>query len=130
MVLGPEIDPAVRNREPAAAVEVSLQRAGVSCDKGMERGQLRLSDLGEEDSLRGHLLPGLDPVGVPRELRGTAFAFTYSDRQALADIVKKHTSPRSLAVTTRRFEETGLTVPSKLRSDLTGIGSLQSHAVT
>ena len=28
------------------------------------------ANLGDDDALRGHLLPGLNPLGVPRELRG------------------------------------------------------------
>ena len=46
------------------------------------------ANLGEADALRGHLLPGLEPLGVPRELRGTAVTFKYGDRaafQALLD---------------------------------------------
>lgn len=40
------------------------------------------ANLGADDALRGHLLPGLAPLGVPRELRGTAVAFNYGDRAA------------------------------------------------
>lgn len=45
------------------------------------------ANLGQEDSLRGHLLPGLEPLGVPRELRGTALTFRYNDREAFRRIV-------------------------------------------
>jgi len=48
------------------------------------------ANLGETDSLRGHLLPGLDPIGVPRELRGTCFPFTFNNRQALQAIMAEH----------------------------------------
>lgn len=48
------------------------------------------ANLGEEDALRGHLLPGLDPLGVPRELRGTATPFTYNDRDAFQAILDAH----------------------------------------
>jgi glutamate-1-semialdehyde 2,1-aminomutase len=48
------------------------------------------ANLGADDSLRGHLLPGLDPLGVPRELRGTAFTFTYNNREQLRKIVAEH----------------------------------------
>jgi glutamate-1-semialdehyde 2,1-aminomutase len=34
------------------------------------------------DALDGHLLPGLKPSGVPRELAGTAFPFRYNDMDA------------------------------------------------
>lgn len=37
------------------------------------------ANLGDSQSLDGHLLPGLQPAGVPRELRGTAFTFKYND---------------------------------------------------
>jgi len=48
------------------------------------------ANLGEHDALRGHHLPGLDPLGVPRELRDTLFTFTYNDREALQKIVDEH----------------------------------------
>lgn len=47
------------------------------------------ANLGENDSLRGHLLPGLEPRGVPGELRGTARAFAYNDREALDTICRE-----------------------------------------
>jgi len=47
-------------------------------------------NLGEEDALRGHLLPGLDPLGVPRELRGTAFTFTYNNLDEFREILERH----------------------------------------
>jgi len=37
------------------------------------------ANLGETDALNGHLLPGLEPKGVPRELKGTAVPFKYND---------------------------------------------------
>jgi glutamate-1-semialdehyde 2,1-aminomutase len=37
------------------------------------------ANLGEDDALDGHLLPGLEPRGVPRELGGTALPFRYND---------------------------------------------------
>ncbi len=41
------------------------------------------ANLGETDALNGHLLPGLEPTGVPRELKGTAVPFKYNDLAAL-----------------------------------------------
>lgn len=37
------------------------------------------ANLGDNAALDGHLLPGLEPLGVPRELRGTAQGFAYND---------------------------------------------------
>ena len=48
------------------------------------------ANLGESDGLRGHLLPGLSPLGVPRELRGTTLTFTYNNKEELTDIIEQH----------------------------------------
>jgi glutamate-1-semialdehyde 2,1-aminomutase len=37
------------------------------------------ANLGDDAALDGHLLPGLQPLGVPRELAGTAMPFRYND---------------------------------------------------
>lgn len=41
------------------------------------------ANLGDESRLDGHLLPGLDPKGVPKDLGGTAVPFPYNDLEAL-----------------------------------------------
>jgi len=45
------------------------------------------ANLGEDSALDGHLLPGLEPRGVPRGLRGTAHPFAFNDLAALAEIM-------------------------------------------
>jgi glutamate-1-semialdehyde 2,1-aminomutase len=45
------------------------------------------ANLGADDSLAGHLLPGLDPKGVPKALRGVVHPFNYNDLAALESIV-------------------------------------------
>ncbi|MBI5773856.1 MAG: aminotransferase class III-fold pyridoxal phosphate-dependent enzyme [Verrucomicrobia bacterium] len=40
------------------------------------------ANLGSTTALEGHLLPGLEPHGVPRELAGTAVPFKYNDPAA------------------------------------------------
>lgn len=47
------------------------------------------SNLSSEKNLDGHLLPGLEPRGVPRVLRETALPFKYNDSKALENILKK-----------------------------------------
>ena len=44
-------------------------------------------NLGENDALAGHLLPGLEPAGVPSGLRGSTIPFTYNNFEELLDIV-------------------------------------------
>lgn len=46
------------------------------------------ANLGESDALRGHLLPGLDPRGVPAALRDTTQAFAYGDLEAFTRILE------------------------------------------
>ena len=40
------------------------------------------ANLGDQAALDGHLLPGLQPLGVPRELAGTAVPFRYNDMES------------------------------------------------
>ena len=46
------------------------------------------ANLGEDDSLNGHLIPGLEPNGVPRELRGTSVPFQFNKLDQLKDILE------------------------------------------
>lgn len=48
------------------------------------------ANLGDEQNLAGHLLPGLDPAGVPQVLSGTTLPFNYNNFQELLDLVNKH----------------------------------------
>jgi glutamate-1-semialdehyde 2,1-aminomutase len=48
------------------------------------------ANLGSTDALNGHLLPGLDPDGVPASLRGTAFPFRYNQIAELEAIIAAH----------------------------------------
>lgn len=45
------------------------------------------ANLGDSAGLDGHLLPGLDPAGVPRDLAGSVFPFAYNDLEALKSLV-------------------------------------------
>ncbi len=46
------------------------------------------ANLGNEEKLAGHLLPGLSPNGVPQSLRGSVFPFSYNDYDRLEDLVR------------------------------------------
>ncbi|UCF14545.1 MAG: aminotransferase class III-fold pyridoxal phosphate-dependent enzyme [Phycisphaerales bacterium] len=47
------------------------------------------ANLGTENALGEHLLPGLDPAGVPRALAGTALPFRYNHIEELQAIVEQ-----------------------------------------
>lgn len=45
------------------------------------------ANLGDEENLAGHLLPGLEPNGVPQNLRGSVVPFRYNDLAGLKALV-------------------------------------------
>ncbi len=47
------------------------------------------ANLGDDAALDGHLLPGLQPLGVPRELAGTAVPFRYNDPASFQAAIQK-----------------------------------------
>lgn len=48
------------------------------------------ANLNNSSGLNDHLIPGLDPNGVPRALEGTAIPFYYNDLKGLEKIVAEH----------------------------------------
>jgi glutamate-1-semialdehyde 2,1-aminomutase len=48
------------------------------------------ANLARGNNLDGHLLPGLEPAGVPRVLAGTSFPFRYNHAEELERIVKEN----------------------------------------
>lgn len=50
------------------------------------------ANLADDKALDGHLLPGLEPKGVPRSLKGTMIPFNYNDTDTFLALIKKHKS--------------------------------------
>lgn len=48
------------------------------------------ANLGDEKTLAGHLLPGLEPTGIPNSLRNTIYPFNYNRFDQLQDLVSLH----------------------------------------
>lgn len=48
------------------------------------------ANLADDKSLDGHLLSGLEPKGVPRELKGTAIPFRYNNIEEFKKIISKN----------------------------------------
>ena len=78
------------------AVAIRIARAFTGRDKIALCGYHGWSDwylaanLSEDDALNGHLLTGLEPVGVPRALAGTVVPFRYNQIEQLEAIVAEH----------------------------------------
>lgn len=85
-----------RSGGEANAVAIRIARAASGRDKVAVCGYHGWHDwylsanLGDDESLAGHLLPGLDPKGVPKNLRGTVFPFNYNNYEELEDLVNTH----------------------------------------
>jgi glutamate-1-semialdehyde 2,1-aminomutase len=47
------------------------------------------ANLSDQTGLDGHLLPGLEPKGVPQNLKGTVFPFSYNDLDSLKKIIEE-----------------------------------------
>lgn len=48
------------------------------------------ANLASDKALDGHLLPGLEPKGVPRSLKGLSIPFRYNDIESFLNLVKKN----------------------------------------
>ena len=48
------------------------------------------SNIGDNDNLKDHLLPGLEANGVPKELKNTTFPFHYNDLDGLKKIISEN----------------------------------------
>lgn len=85
-----------RSGGEANAIAIRIARAASGKDKVAICGYHGWHDwylsanLGDEQNLAGHLLPGLDAAGVPQNLKGTVFPFNYNNFQELLDLVNKH----------------------------------------
>jgi len=80
----------------AMAIAARIARASTGRDKIAFCGYHGWHDwylaanLSEEKALDGHLLPGLDPAGVPRGLAGTMLPFNYDRLDELEAIFAEH----------------------------------------
>ena len=85
-----------RSGGEANAIAIRIARAASGKDKVAICGYHGWHDwylsanLGDDKSLDGHLLPGLEPNGVPKSLRGTVFPFNYNNFTELDALVNTH----------------------------------------
>ena len=94
------------------AIAVRIARAYTGKDKIAICGYHGWSDwylaanLSADGALDGHLLPGLEPIGVPRALAGTALTFRYNQIEQLEAIIAEHRdSLGAIAMEPFRYDE-------------------------
>ena len=82
-----------RSGGEANAIAVRIARAAAGKDKIAICGYHGWHDwylaanISKDDQLSGHLLPGLEPKGVPKNLEGTVFPFEYNDIEKLESLI-------------------------------------------
>lgn len=85
-----------RSGGEANAIAIRIARAASGKDKVALCGYHGWHDwylaanLGDEKNLAGHLLPGLEPKGVPKSLKDTVYPFTYNNYEELEALVNAH----------------------------------------
>jgi glutamate-1-semialdehyde 2,1-aminomutase len=85
-----------RSGGEANAIAIRIARAASGRDKVAVCGYHGWHDwylsanLADDKNLDGHLLPGLEPNGVPRNLKGTVFPFAYNRFDELETLVCEH----------------------------------------
>jgi glutamate-1-semialdehyde aminotransferase len=103
----------------ACAIAVRITRGVTGRDKVLFCGYHGWHDwylaanLAEEASLNAHLFPGIEPIGVPRALAGTALPFPYGDLAALGALLDRHRG------------EVAAVIMEPLRSELPPAGYLE-----
>jgi len=80
----------------ACAIAVRIARGATGRDKVLFCGYHGWHDwylaanLVAEESLNSHLFPGIEPIGVPKALAGTALPFPFGDLTALGQMLDDH----------------------------------------
>lgn len=80
----------------AMAIAVRIARAKTRRDIALFCGYHGWHDwylcanLASDKALDGHLLPGLNPLGVPRQLKGSSYPFKYNDTKGFLKLINKH----------------------------------------
>jgi glutamate-1-semialdehyde 2,1-aminomutase len=80
----------------ANAISIRIARAATGKDKVAFCGYHGWHDwylsanFGDDSILDGHLLPGLEPKGVPNNLKGTMLSFNYNKLEELEAIIANH----------------------------------------
>lgn len=96
----------------ANAIAIRIARAATGKDKVAICGYHGWHDwylsanLGDDRNLKSHLLPGLEPRGVPQNLHSTVLPFNYNDVTHLEKLVKEHDLGVIMMEVSRNFAPT------------------------
>ena len=120
-----------RSGGEALAIAVRIARAKTRREIILFSGYHGWSDwylaanLGGKDGLKGQLMPGLDPAGVPKGLEGTAIPFAFNDIDSLRDTIKgKEKNIAAIMIEPARGEEAPKKYLSQLKDLAAEIGAV------
>lgn len=120
-----------RSGGEALAIAVRIARAKTKREIILFSGYHGWSDwylaanLGDKDGLDGQLMPGLDPAGVPKGLKGTAIPFSFNDINSLREIIKgKENNIAAIMIEPARGEEASKEYLSQLKELSAEIGAV------
>lgn len=120
-----------RSGGEALAIAVRIARAKTNREIILFSGYHGWSDwylaanLGDKDALDGQLMPGLDPAGVPKGLKGTAIPFVFNDISSLREIIKgKENAIAAIMIEPARGEEAPKEYLSQLKELAAEIGAV------
>ena len=120
-----------RSGGEALAIAVRIARAKTRREIILFSGYHGWSDwylaanLGGKDGLKGQLMTGLDPVGVPKGLEGTAIPFAFNDIDSLRDTIKgKEKNIAAIMIEPARGEEAPKKYLSQLKDLAAEIGAV------
>tara|TARA_B100000795_G_scaffold87441_1_gene63637 strand:- start:1789 stop:3114 length:1326 start_codon:yes stop_codon:yes gene_type:complete len=120
-----------RSGGEALAIAVRIARAKTRREIILFSGYHGWSDwylaanIGDTDGLDGQLMPGLDPVGVPKGLKGTAIPFSFNDIASLRETIKgKEKNIAAIMIEPARGEEAPKEYLSQLKDLAAEIGAV------
>ena len=120
-----------RSGGEAMAVAVRIARAGTGRDLVLFSGYHGWMDwylaanLGQTDALDGQLMPGLEPKGVPKGLRGSVLPFTFDAIDTLPDFINGFEDRiAAVVVEPARGEEAPVETLAKIRRLCNRIGAV------
>lgn len=120
-----------RSGGEALAIAVRIARAKTKREIILFSGYHGWSDwylaanLGDKDGLDGQLMPGLDPAGVPKGLKGTAIPFSFNDINSLREIIMgKENNIAAIMIEPARGDEAPKEYLSQLKDLASEIGAV------
>ena len=115
----------------AISIAVRIARAKTNRDTVLFSGYHGWTDwylaanIGDKSSLDGQLMPGLQPNGVPRGLKGTAIPFDLNDSESIKELIRgKESQIAAIMIEPARGEDSSIENLQSLKEIASEIGAV------